>query len=66
MDPLRAIFCFSWGILGQVFKVLSLYRETGEGKIKLCSGDSDEGIPGNQVKGRDLDVQGRPFVWEGP
>ena len=51
---------------GLGLQVLSLGRETGEGGLELSAGDSEEGIAGSQVKGVDLDVGGRPFVWKWP
>ena len=50
-------------ILSEGLQVLSLGGEPGEGGLEICVGDADEGIASRQVKGGNLDVGGRPFVW---
>ena len=53
-------------ILSEGLQVLSLGGEPGEGGLEVGAGDSDKGIASSQVKGGNIDVQGRTFVWERP
>ena len=64
--PTGAIVRFGCRILSEVFQVLSLGGDPREGGPELGVGDAEEGIARSQVKGGNLDVGGRPFVWERP